>query len=393
MTATCGSDAERAPDRPGPPVADHPEIDLESFSSAARRRVRIVSPTFDPEPIGTPLYAGELARWLRDSGWNVDVVTNQPYYPRSRRYAGYGRRRRRDTVDGIPVYRLPTLVPSKGTFGRRAASEVNFLVQGLLARRRLGRSPLTIVITPGVPFGVPVGRGLTAPGGTLLVWVHDLQSGLAAALGAPPLVARASAAVERRCLNLADHVCTLSEGMSRRVRALGVDRPTLVFPLWSTLPPDDGSVPALVVDVQYSGNLGRKQGADQLVDLAQGLEERRPGTTLLVRADPHARQGLELEVRARQLGNVRFADLAPRAQLRQALRAGRVYVIPQAPGVGDSVLPSKVVNALAAGCLVVAAGEPGSAVAELAEANPNMTVTKPGDVPGLTDAVLALLDR
>lgn len=374
-------------------IDDEPRLELDRFLAGGPRRVRLVTPTFDPEPIGTPLYAGELARWLKSTGWEVDVVTNQPHYPRSRRYDGYDRTRRRDQVDGIPVYRLPTLVPSKGTFGRRAASDANFLVQGLLARRRLGRSPLTIVVSPGVPFGILVARRLTAPGGTVLAWVHDLQSGLAAALGAPPAVVKASAVAERWCLNLADHVFTLSAGMSRRVRELGVARPTGTFTLWSTLPPDDGFWPTPVADVQYSGNIGRKQGCEQLLDLAAGLNRRRPGATLLVRADAAARRGLEIEADARMLANVLFADLAPRADLRRSLRTGRVYVVPQAPGVGDNVLPSKIVNALAAGCPVVAAGEPGSAVAEMAEQHPGMAVTTPGDVEALIDAVLHLLDR
>lgn len=372
-------------------TADQPQIDLERFAGGGRR-IRIVTPTFDPEPIGTPLYAGELARWLAASGWEVDVVTGQPHYPRFRRYEGYGRDRRRDTVDGIPVHRLPTLVPRQGTPVWRALCDANFLTQGLLARRSLGRSPLTMAITPGVPFAVPLAKALTTRDGTLLVWVHDLQSGLAQALGAGPALVRGSTTVERRCLDMADHVLTLSEGMGRRVRALGVTRPLGTFPLWSTLPTCDDVPPTVVADVQYSGNIGRKQGCEQLLDLAEQLDQRRPGTTLLIRADVHARRNLELEAAARGLATVVFADLAPRSDLRRALRAARIQVVPQAPGVGDNVLPSKVVNALAAGCRVVAAGEPGSAIAELAEANPDLALTRPGDVQGMAHAVLDLLD-
>lgn len=375
---------------PGP--GGEPVLDLEPFAAGGGRRVRIVTPTFDPEPIGTPLYAGELARWLAAGGWDVDVVTGQPHYPRFRRYEGYGRERRRDTVGGLPVYRLPTLVPRQGTTVWRAMCDFNFLVQGLVARRTLGQSPLTIVISPGVPFAVPVARALTTAGGTLLAWVHDLQAGLAGALGAGPLVVRGSAAVERRCLNLADHVFVLSEGMGVRVRDLGVRRPVSTFGLWSTLPPDDGARPRPTADVLYSGNIGRKQGCEQLLELAERLDRRRPGTTLLIRADAHARSNIEREATARGLSNVLFADLVPLSELRRGLRAARVYVIPQAPGVGDNVLPSKAVNALAAGCRVVAAGDPGGAVAALAAGHPYMTLTGPGDVEGMADAVLALLD-
>jgi colanic acid biosynthesis glycosyl transferase WcaI len=368
-----------------------PQIDLERFDAGGGRRVRIVTPTFYPEPIGTPLYAVELARWLASGGWEVDVVTGQPHYPRFRRYEGYGRSRRRDIVDGIPVHRLPTVVPRRNTPPWRVVCEVNFLVQGLLARRRLGRSPLTIVVTPGVPFGVAMARWLTTADGTLLAWVHDLQSGIARALGSGTALVRCSAALERRCLSCADHVFTLSDGMGRRVRDLGVTRPGGVFPLWSTLPAEDGREVAVQADVQYSGNVGLKQGCGQLLDLAERLHERRPGTTLLIRADAYARRPLELDAARRGLSCVLFADLAPRSDLRRALRAARVHVVPQAPGVGDNVLPSKVVNALAAGCRVVAAGDPGSAVADLAQDHPAMTVTSPGDVEAMADAVLTLL--
>lgn len=112
-----------------------PQLDLERYASGTDRRVRIVTPTFDPEPIGTPLYTGELARWLRSGGWDVNGVTAQPHYPgfRSTRGTGAGRR---DAVDGIPAYRLPTLVSRKGTFAWRAISDANFLGQGMIARRR-----------------------------------------------------------------------------------------------------------------------------------------------------------------------------------------------------------------------------------------------------------------
>lgn len=372
-------------------TADEPQIDLARFAVGGAKRVRIVTPTFDPEPVGTPLYAGELARWLVASGWDVDIVTGQPHYPRYRRYEGYGRERRRDVVDAISVFRLPTLVPKQGSAPWRALCDTNFLLQGYLARRRLSPSPLTIVITPGVPFAIPVARRLTSRGGTVVAWVHDLQSGLAAALGAGPLIVRGSAAVERLCLNLADHVLTLSDGMARRVGELGVHRPTSTFGLWSTLSPDNGRRVTQQADVLYSGNIGRKQGCVQLLDLAEQLHQRRPGTTLLIRADAYARRDLESDAARRGLTNVLFAGLVPHAELRQGLRSARVYVIPQAPDVGDNVLPSKAVNALAAGCLVVAAGEPGSAVAGLAETNPSMLLTPPGDVQSMTDAVLSLL--
>jgi colanic acid biosynthesis glycosyl transferase WcaI len=222
--------------------------------------------------------------------------------------------------------------------------------------------------------------------------VHDLQAGLARALGSPAAVCRVIEATEGRLLASADEIHTLSEGMADELRAVGVSKPIDVLPLWSTLPPDDGTPVLRRADVQYSGNLGRKQGCDQLLDLAEQLHRARPGTTLLIRADAVARRPLEAEAAARGLGTVTFEDLAPHGRLRQALQEASVYVAPQRPGVGDSVVPSKVVNALAAGCRVVAASEPGTELVNMAEQTDLLTITTPGDVGELTEAVLRLLE-
>jgi len=249
-----------------------------------------------------------------------------------------------------------------------------------------------MAISPGTPLVVAAARVLTARRGRVLCWVHDLQGGLARALGNPPALCRVIDASEARLIASADEVVTLSAGMGSRLRAIGVTKPIDVLPLWSTLAPDDGMPVVRRADVQYSGNLGRKQGCDQLLDLAEQLEAARPGTTMLIRADAVARKPLEAQATSRGIGNVSFEDLAPHSHLRQALQEAAVYVAPQREGVGDSVVPSKVVNALAAGCRVVAASEPGTELVHMARQTELLTITSPGNVGELTQVVLHLLD-
>ena len=376
---------------PFPP--EQPQLDLGRLERFGTGHLRIVTPTFFPEPIGTPHYALQLVQWVRSQGWTVDVVTANPYYPRYELYAGYDGRWRNDVVDDVPVRRLRTLVPKQGRMPWRAATEVNFLAQAVTARvsGRIRPTPLTLVICPGTPLVVPAARALTTAQGRVLCWVHDLQGGLARALGTPPAVCRAIDATERRLIASADEILTLSQGMADRLGARGVRAPIAVLPLWSTLPPDDRTPVVRRADVQYSGNLGRKQGCDQLLDLAERLQAARPGTSMLIRADAVARRPYEAHVTSRGISNVVFEDLAPHARLRQALREATVYVAPQRQGVGDSVMPSKVVNALAAGCRVVAASEPGTELVHMAARTDLLTITAPGDVSGMATAVLRLL--
>jgi len=97
---------------PFPP--EQPQLDLGRLERFGSRHLRIVTPTYFPEPIGTPHDALELVRWVRSLSW-------------------------------------------------RAASEVNFLAQAVTARLsgRIGPTPLTLVISPGTPLVMPAARALT----------------------------------------------------------------------------------------------------------------------------------------------------------------------------------------------------------------------------------------
>lgn len=358
------------------------------------RRLVVVTPTFAPEPLGTPLYATDTVRWLAAAGWDVEVVTSQPFYPHFERYPGFGRGTRRDTVDGVPVRRLPTVVPRGGRTRWRLASDANFLAQG--ASRAVSgavtRAHTVLSISPGSPVAPMVGAMATRRGGRHVCLVHDVQSGLASGLGMihdARLVA-AVRAVERRALGLADEVLVLSDQMAGVLGELGVRAPISVLPLWSTVTPPT-TLPLTVTDLQFSGNFGRKQGLDQLVPLLQALRARRPSTTVTLRGAGPLRSALQAELDAAGL-DIRIEDPVDDVDLPAALRASRVHLVPQLASTGAHVVPSKIVNALAVGGAVLAMSAPGSPVARMSESCDAIRVVAPGDIEGAAAAACALLD-
>ncbi|MDP2623986.1 MAG: glycosyltransferase, partial [Actinomycetota bacterium] len=236
----------------------------------------VVSPTFHPEKVGTPHYVTDLALALADTGFDVAVVTNQPYYPEFHRFEGYGRRRRVDSLGAVRIRRLPTLVPFRGAPVLRAVSEANMLLQGVVGALagRLPRSRTVIAVSPGVPFAVLVARILRRRGGRLLVVVHDIQAGLVTATTGPAgrVAGRVAGTVEAWALNRADVIAPLSEAMGQTLSRMGVRAPIRPVPLWATVEPGLRPLPAGDRRVvMYSGNLGRKQGVSTLVDLAAAM--------------------------------------------------------------------------------------------------------------------------
>ena len=81
--------------------------------------------TFDPEPgaiRGLP-----LARWMRRRGWDVQVLTGFPQYPVGKIYPGYKiRLRQRETMDGVPVLRVPIYPSHDGSALRRSLTYLSF---------------------------------------------------------------------------------------------------------------------------------------------------------------------------------------------------------------------------------------------------------------------------
>lgn len=362
--------------------------------SAVADDVVLISPTFHPERIGTPLYATDLVRGLVEHGLGCRVVTSQPYYPAFRRFPGYGRGTRRDALDGVPVFRVPTVVPRRGGALGRALSDVNLLLQVALGivTRRIGRSSSVVAVDPGVPLVVLAGSMLRRRNGRLLAVVHDVQFGLVASTGGAVSrrLSPVARAVEVWALNRASAVAAISAPMRGVLIDAGVSVPVHVVPLWPTLEPGAGGEPDPEA-VLYSGNLGRKQGVDLLLDVAERLRAIAPSAHVTIRGEGTERPGLRAEAARRDLENVTFDDLVPEGELAATLAGAAVHVIPQAPKGADFAVPSKVYNILAVGRPVVVTAPRRSALARLAAEVEAVVVVEPGDVEAFAEAVARLL--
>ena len=360
----------------------------------------VISPTFHPEPIGTPVYATDATRWFRERGFAVAVLTATPFYPEFRRYPGYGRRRRRDRLEGTPIYRVPTVVPRRGALPLRAVSDLNFTAQALAALRtgRVQRARAVLTFSPGTPLVMAVGGRALRPGGAHVGVVHDLQTGLASAVSAlPGHLLRLMRRLERDVLSRPDHLFALSEEMRTELLELGVRIPVSVAPIWvdidgdaearSEPPPEPGGPPT----VMYSGNLGRKQGAMQLAHIAARLAEVAPDIRLVIQGEGPLRDKLEAAICSRELRNTTLRPLSSRAELLASLQSAHVHVVPQAAEVGDAAVPSKVFNIMAARRPAVVAATPGSSLDSLSRRSGGLVTVAPGAVEATAREIVGLV--
>ncbi|WP_069169302.1 glycosyltransferase [Streptomyces griseus] len=360
------------------------------------RTLLVVSTNYAPEMTGIGPYATQLAEHWAASGARTQVLTGMPHYPAWRvdeRYRGAWRRR--ETREGVSVYRRRHYVPSRQSALRRAAFEVSVLAHGLLAPPP-GRPDAVVSQMPSLAGGVMAARIARRHRVPHIPVVQDLMGAAAAQSGirGGGRAAAVAAAAERYALRGAALVGVIHESFVPGVTALGVDpRRIRLVPNWTHVAPPSAEraatrsrlgwredTPVLL----HSGNMGLKQGLDVLVEVARLA----PDVRVVLMGDGNQREALrEL---AGSLPNIDFVPPAGTADFTDVLAAADVLAVTQRASVLDMSVPSKLTSYFVSGRPVVAsvAGEGGTAE-EVRRSGAGVLVA-PEDPAALLRAVRAL---
>src|SRR6476660_9477197 len=148
-------------------------------------RVLILTHHYPPE-VGAPqTRLGGTARFLRDRGHDVAVVTAMPSYPTGVIPPAYRRTpRRSERIDGIQVERTWTYARPGGAIRLRLANQLSFTASALAALPAVGRQDAILVESPPLFLGMTgaiFGAALRAP---VVLHVSDLWPTVPIELGA-----------------------------------------------------------------------------------------------------------------------------------------------------------------------------------------------------------------
>lgn len=356
-----------------------------------------VTQYYRPESIGSGPFCGDIAEALVARGFHVRVLTTRPHYPDGIVFPPYREGRLdRQRIDGVEVERMRTMLSAGRSTRRRMASEASFFLHGLMAQAagRFGRPDVVVSLCPSI-LAVALANRLRRRGARHVALVHDIQSGLAEGLGMTQgRIVRMLRAVERSALSACDLVVVLSEDMRRRLRDNGITSRILVVPIWSDteairpspVPPGPARV------ALYSGNMGRKQGLMQLVDLAEELRARGSGLRVVLRGRGNQAEAIAREIAARSLDNVSLDDLLARERLSEGLAEGDIHLVPQDPAAADFAVPSKIYGIMAAARPFVATAGPGSTLWRLQRKCGAFLCVPPNDSRCFADAVVRLAE-
>jgi len=376
-------------------------------------KILVYGINYAPELTGIGKYTGEMVEWLAREGHEVRVITAPPYYPEWEVGARYSAWRYRREDGEVTVWRCPLYVPKQPSTLKRLIHLGSFALSSffpLMAQRRwrpdriIGVVP-TLFCTPGMRLLAKLSGART------LLHIQDYEVDAMLGLGMAGsgkggTLAKLASAFERSGLHNVDNVSTISRSMMNKAQEKGVAAEKLIFfPNWSEVArfrevsatqvavlrarlglPEEKKI------ILYSGNIGEKQGLENVVEAAVRLQHQ-PWLFVIV-GQGGGKARLEKMVSERGGDNVLFFPLQPYDVLPALLKMGDCHLVIQKRGAADAVLPSKLTNILAVGGNAVITAEPQTELSQLCAARPGIAVcVEPESVPALVtgiDAALAM---
>jgi glycosyltransferase involved in cell wall biosynthesis len=348
-------------------------------------RVLIAGINYWPEETGNAPYTTGLAEHLAARGAEVTVLTGMPYYPQWSVPKDYrGRLWAAERHNGVDIRRLRQYVPARQSAARRALCEVTYLAHALRFVA-LPRPEVVVGVMPMVSGGVIAAAAAARYRVPFGLVIQDLSGQAAAQTGIKGggSVARATQRGEGWVARRAAGIAVVAEGFRPHLEAMGVE-PARVRRVrnWTHIgAPRSGigetrarlRIPADAWVCLHAGNMGLKQGLENVVDMARLASER--GKSICVVFVGDGNQRAFLEGRAAGLSNVLFRSPEPEETFPDVLACADVLLVNQRPTVVDMCLPGKLTSYLVSGRPVVAAVAPTSETAlELTNAGAGVVV-------------------
>ena len=366
-------------------------------------KILIVGLNYSPEITGIGKYTGEMAEWLGARGHHVRVVAAPPYYPQWKVHEPYKSfLYKKEKVNGVEIYRCPLYVPAKVGTLKRIIHLLSFSISSapLLLGMVFWKPDVVVNPVPSLfssPLTALVAK-LCKAKSVMHIQDYEVEAMLGLGISKRGFLSRLARGFERWALGLFSKVSTISHSMMRKAVEKGVSEKNVIFfPNWSdTAHFQKEKDPVAVRErfgiveseklILYSGNVGDKQGLEQVVEAASILKD--DGYVFVIIGDGAGKKKLVELARREKIENIKFFSLQPYDLLPSILGAADCHLVMQRKGVADAVLPSKLTNILAVGGNAVITAEEGTELGELCKQYEGIAVrVEPESVSELVEGI------
>ncbi|WP_229007162.1 glycosyltransferase family 4 protein [Methylophilus sp. Leaf408] len=348
-------------------------------------KVLIVSQYFWPESFRI----NEVARDLKQSGHEVEVLTGKPNYPEGVFYQGYsGVKTMQELWNDIPVHRLPMVARGQNNKYKLVLNYLSFIVSGLLFGPFLLRKrqfDVIFVYAPSPIFQVIpasfIGWLKKIP---VVLWVQDLWPQSVSATG--HIESKLALRLLEKAVSFAyrhtDLLLVQSEAFIPQIKRLSTpDTPVKYLPnsvddtFLNPAAQHQASIKALETgfNVMFAGNIGSAQAIETIVEAAEKLNSNTQ-IKFVVLGRGSKLEWLKAQISSRNLNNIVLAGHHPVEAMPHLLRQASALLVTLAKQpIFELTIPSKVQAYLASGKPVIACLD-GEGARVIREAQAGLTV-------------------
>lgn len=335
--------------------------DSPAQSPGGKVRISVLGINYEPELTGIAVYTTDMCEFLVEKGHDVRVTTGFPYYPSWEIPAKYsGRLYANESASGVVIRRCYLYVHKNITPIKRIIHEASFLISSFFSLCFSRRSDVMIVISP------PLGLGLVAyvvcrfKRMPFVFHIQDMQPDAAIDLGMlkNEKIITVLRWLEKTVYKNADYISTISNSMMRKLVEKSVPAKKMrLFRNWMTV----DNIPEAITPKEfrerhglidkfvflYSGNIGEKQGLEQVIHAAARISDGR--IQFVISGNGANMAKLKRLADDMNVENVLFIDLQPKEYLGAMLKAADVCLVVQKEVMSSLVFPSKLMNIMMAG--------------------------------------------
>lgn len=365
--------------------------------------IAIVSTHFAPETTGNAPYATGLAQGLASRGFRVSVVAGAPHYPewRVRDRSAWASE---EHAANLSIRRVTSYVPRQPSFLRRMVYEVLFgLKFGALVP---ADADALLLVSPSLFASamVRVRVSLRRARPRTILWTQDLYSaGLTETPGRiTSILGKVMAMIEGALARSCDAMVVIHPRFARyALEHFGVasDRLTVIRN-WTHVYFDEDAIEpgfraehgwsAEEIIVLHAGNMGAKQGLDNVVQAARLAEQQKLPVRFVLVGDGNQRA--RLKALAQGCRSIEFVAPLSDEEFQRALAAADILLVNERPSLNEAAVPSKLTSYFATGKPIVAATDATSTTSEEILASRAGVVVPPTQPQALVEAAMTLAE-
>jgi len=346
------------------------------------KRITLIGINFYPEDTAIGLYSTQMCEYLSNQGYQVDVITGVPYYPKWEVREDYKYKSMfvKEAKENINIYRYKQYVPKDPSFKNRIIHLLDFTFGSFINLFKVKKSDLVICV---VPFTTSIFLGLIlAKLKGAKVWTHiqdfefdaAVESGLAGKKdekkGIKSKIFNGLFWIEKKLLNKSDLVSTISYGMIEKLESK-TNTLSYFFPNWvdeSFINPENSSIHEYLKSdkfkILYSGNIGAKQDWDFFLEIVDKFKDDEEIEFVIVGAGAKKQWLVE---ETKQYKNIKHYDPIEYSKLPDLLCSADLHILFQKNDVIDTVMPSKLLGMMASASPSLVTGNLKSEVAKTFE--------------------------